>query len=156
MARWLAYLYAGLAWAFVAGVVLQIFLAGLGLFVGSENFALHTTFGWILHLAPNLVLLAAALGGAGRRQIALAIALAITVWIVPILAAVRHDLPLAAAFHPLGAVLTFWLAIIVARGALNLARGREAAQPTTVRLWVVTVAVVVILVGLTLGGPSTA
>lgn len=156
MGRGLGYVYAALAWAFVAGVVLQVFLAGLGLFAGSENLALHTTFGWILHLAPNLVLLAAALAGAGRRQISLAVALAITVWIVPILAAVRHDLPLAAAFHPLGAVLTFWLAIIVARGALNLARGREPVQPTTVRQWAVVGVVVVILVGLSMGGPTPA
>ena len=73
MGKGLGYVYAVLAWAFVAGVVLQIFLAGLGLFVGSENLALHTEFGWILHLAPNLVLLAAALAGAGRRQISLAV-----------------------------------------------------------------------------------
>ncbi len=155
MGSGMRYVYAALAWAFVAGVVLQVFLAGLGLFVGSDNFTLHTEFGWILHLAPNLVLLAAALAGAGGRQIGLAIALAITVWIVPILAALRHDLPLAAAFHPLGAVLIFWLAIIVARGALNLARDREPVTPTTVRQWVGVGVVVVILVGLSLGGPST-
>lgn len=155
MSKGLGYLYAALAWAFVAGVILQIFLAGLGLFVGSANFALHTTFGWILHLAPNLVLIAAALAGAGRRRIVQAVALAITVWIVPILAAVRHDIPLAAAFHPLGAVLTFWLAFVVARGATNLARGRDAADKTTVGQWAIVAIVVVILVGLSLGGPST-
>jgi hypothetical protein len=31
MSKGLGYLYAALAWAFVAGVILQIFLAGLGL-----------------------------------------------------------------------------------------------------------------------------
>lgn len=127
MVRGARYAYLVLAWAFVAGVVLQVFFIGLGLFVGAENLALHVNFGWILHLAPLLVLAAAALARAGRTRILHAAALAVTVFVVPILATLRADLPLAAAFHPVGAILAFWLAIVVARGATSLVSASPAS-----------------------------
>ena len=40
--------YLVLAWAFVVGVVVQVFFIGLGLFAGSQNIELHVTLGWIL------------------------------------------------------------------------------------------------------------
>ena len=133
MTRGARYLYAGLAWAFVAGLVVQVFFIGLGLFAGSENTELHVTLGWILHLVPILILVVAAVARAGRRQIMLAAALAVTVFIVPILPALRADFPVLAALHPVGALLAFLLAIIVARGATELIRGSDedlgAARP---------------------------
>ena len=112
--------YLVLAWMFLVGVVLQVFFIGLGLFAGSENVALHVNLGWILHLAPILVLLAAAASRAGRRRILEALALAAVVFVVPILATLRADLPVLAALHPVGALLAFWLAIVVVRGASSL------------------------------------
>jgi nicotinamide riboside transporter PnuC len=126
MARGARYAFVALAWAFVAGVVLQVFFIGLGLFAGSENLELHVTFGWILHLFPILILLAAALARAGRTRILQATALAVTVFIVPILATIRADTPVAAAFHPVAALLAFWLAIVVAQGATSLLRSTDA------------------------------
>ena len=121
-ARWA---YAGLAWAFVVGLVVQVFFIGLGLFAGSENLELHVSLGWILHLAPILILAMAALARAGRRQILMAAALAVTVFIVPILVTLRADVPVLAALHPVGALLAFWLAILVALGATRLVRAGE-------------------------------
>jgi mercuric ion transport protein len=118
-ARWL---YTGLAWAFAVGLVVQVFFIGLGLFAGSDNLELHATLGWILHLAPILILAVAALARAGRRQILLAAALAVTVFIVPILVTLRADMPVLAALHPVGALLAFWLAILVALNATRLVR----------------------------------
>jgi len=126
MVRAARYAYLALAWAFVAGVVLQVFFIGLGLFAGSEYRQLHADFGWtILHLSPLLILVAVPIARAGRTAILQAAALAVTVWVVPILAAVRADAPVAAAFHPVGALLAFWLAIVVARGG----RRRDIALP---------------------------
>ena len=118
------YVYLVLAWAFVVGVVVQVFFIGLGLFAGSENVELHVTLGWILHLVPLLILAAAALARAGRRRILEAAALAAVVFVVPILATMRDGTPILAALHPVGAILAFWLAIVVARGAASL-RGVE-------------------------------
>jgi nicotinamide riboside transporter PnuC len=132
MVRGARYAFVVLAWAFVAGVVLQVFFIGLGLFAGSENLELHVSFGWILHLFPVLILLAAALARAGRTRILQAAALAVTVFIVPILATLRADTPVAAAFHPVGALLAFWLAIVVARGATSLVAATDPDPPAAV------------------------
>ncbi len=118
-----------LAWAFVAGIVIQVFFIGLGLFAGSANLRLHGEFGWILHLAPLFIVAAAALGRAGRVPLLQAGALAVTVFVVPILALFRTDLPVAAALHPVAALLAFWLAIVVARSATSLVRGEGPAPP---------------------------
>jgi hypothetical protein len=69
MVRVAQYAFVVLAVAFAAGIVLQVFFIGLGLFAGSENLELHREFGWWLHVAPLLVLVAAALAGAGRTRI---------------------------------------------------------------------------------------
>lgn len=119
MTRASRYVYLALAWAFLALLVVQVFFAGLGFFVDRGNFGLHVNLGWILHLLPLLLLAAAALSRAGRRHWQWALALAVVVFIVPILATLRGDLPLAAAFHPVGALLAFWLALVVARNSLE-------------------------------------
>ncbi len=155
MVRGARFAYAALAWAFVAGVVLQVFFIGIGLFVGRENLPLHVNFGWILHLWPPFILVAAALARAGRTRILQATALAVTIFFVPILAAVRADLPWAAAFHPVGALLAFWLSIVVARGATRVFRTPDAGASTSAREWLFVALIVVILLGLSLtGGPE--
>lgn len=156
MVRAARYLYLVLAWAFVAGVVLQVYFIGLGLFDGSEYRQLHADFGWtILHLSPLVILVAAPAARAGRTRILQAAALAVTVWIVPILAAVRADLPLAAAFHPVGALLAFWLAIVVARGATRLVGSTETGASPTRGEWAAVAVVVVILLFLSFSGRPT-
>ena len=145
MVRVARFAFVALAFAFVAGIVLQVFFIGLGLFAGPENLKLHRDFGWILHLAPLLILVAAALAGAGRTRILQVVALVVVVWIVPILAAVRTDLPMVAAFHPVGALLAFALSLVVARGSLELARDVNQDARTTRGEWIL-VAVIVALV----------
>jgi len=132
MVRGARFAFMALAWAFVAGVVVQVFFIGLGLFAGSENIALHVNLGWILHLFPILILLAAALARAGRTRILEATALAVTVFVVPILATLRADTPVLAALHPVGALLAFWLAIVVARSATSLVRASDVVAPEAV------------------------
>jgi len=112
-----------LAWAFLLGMVVQVFLAGLGMFAGSQNFRLHADFGWALHLAPLLLLAAAFAARAGRLHWVFALALAIVVFIVPIFAILRTDMPVIAALHPVAAVLSFGLALMVARNSLLPLRG---------------------------------
>ena len=115
------YVYLVLAWLFVAGLVVQVFYAGMGIF-GASDFATHMSLGWILHLVPLLILAAAALGRVGRRRILWAAALALTVFVVPIVVLSREDAPAIAAFHPVLAVVAFWLAVVVARDATAMRR----------------------------------
>ena len=156
MVRAARYAFVALAFAFAAGIVLQVFFIGLGLFVGSENLELHRNFGWILHLAPLLILVAAAAAGAGRTRILQAVALVVVVWIVPILAAVRADLPMVAAFHPVGALLAFALSLVVARGSLELARDVNQDARTTRGEWILVAVVVVLVLFVSLSGSPEA
>jgi hypothetical protein len=138
------------------GCSLQVFFIGLGLFVGSEYRELHADFGWtILHLSPLIILVAAPLARAGRTRILQAAALAITVWFVPILAVLRADAPVVAAFHPVGALLAFWLAIVVARGATSLVGSSDAEATPTRGEWAVVAVVVAILLFLSFSGSPT-
>jgi mercuric ion transport protein len=115
------YAFLVLSWLFLAGVVVQTFLAGLALF-GDQNFSLHVDVGWILHLAPILVLVAAALARPGRRVVLLALALAVVVFITPLLPMLLETTPAAAALHPVFALLTFGLSVVVAQSAWRVAR----------------------------------
>jgi hypothetical protein len=149
------YVYAFLAWAFVAGILLQVFYIGIGLFVEPQDFELYTTFGWILHPFPVLILLAAPVARAGGRRILLTTALAVAVFFIPILAAVRADLPWVAVFHPISAVLGFWLALVVARGATSLLRSSDPAPSTTIAEWILVVLVIVAILFLSFSGSPT-
>ena len=144
--------YAALTWAFVAGILLQVYFIGLGLFSSGDYREVHAQFGWILHLVPPVILVAAALARVGRTQIILAVTLAVLIFFVPILAAIRADLPLAAAFHPVGAVLAFVLAILVARGATSRLRSTDADARTPLVEWILVAVVVVVYLVLSLSG----
>jgi hypothetical protein len=148
--------YAALAWAFVAAILVQVFLIGLGLFVGEDNLELHRNFGWILHLAPLPVLLAAALARAGRWRIIEAIGLAVVIFFVPILAAIRADLPYAAAFHPVGAVIAFWLAADLARSATRLVGSSDTDDATSRVEWVGVVLIIALILFVSLSGSPEA
>jgi len=148
--------YAAVALAFVVALLLQVYFIGLGLFDSSEYKNLHATFGWILHEVPPFILLAAALAQAGRTRLLQTAALAVTIFFVPILAAVRADAPLTAAFHPVAAVLAILLATLVARGATRLIRSPDAGARTTIAEWVAVGILAAIYLVLTLGGSPEA
>jgi hypothetical protein len=115
------------AWAFVAAIVLQVFFAGIGVFTtGSDRFSLHVGFGWLLPLVPLVVLLLAAVAGAGRTT-GLSALLLLLVVIQMALPAMRGDLPLVAALHPVNALVIFAVALVVARRATALARQPSAS-----------------------------
>ena len=121
------YAYVALAWLFVVGLIVQVFFIGLTLFVDEQDVELHRSLGWILHLWPVLILAAAALGRVGRPQILTALALALVIFAVPILATLRASSPILAALHPVGAVLGFALALVVAWNAWLTIRGGTPA-----------------------------
>lgn len=151
MVRAAGYAYVALAWALVAAIVLQVFFIGLGLFGSPEYREVHVNFGWLLHLAPLIVLVAAAAAGAGRGSILLAAGMAVIIWFVPILAVLRGGAPIVAAFHPVIALLSFWLAYVVARRATDLT-GQTDTRATPLREWAVVAVVVVVFLFLSFSG----
>lgn len=123
-ARWL---FLVLVWMYLAGILVQVFLAGMGLFGTARDFEPHVGLGWILHLVPVLLLIAAAVARVGRRLLWWTTALLIVQFIQPLLALLRNDVPLVAAFHPVLALIVFWLALTIGMKAWQLVREPAAA-----------------------------
>jgi hypothetical protein len=122
------YAYMVLAWAFVVGLLVQVYFAGLGLFDDSGSLRLHVDFGWILHLAPILIVIAAAVARAGKRRILQAVGLAVIVFVLPVVVLSRESVPALAALHPVLALLAFGAAVGVAIAATRfLQMGRAGA-----------------------------
>ena len=125
MRRQVLQVFAVLAWLWVAGVVLQVGLAGVGLF-GVAGMDLHVGFGYTLPYVPMVMMVLVLVARPGRRLVLLTLALLIMgTFVQPILPLLRSSVPLAAALHPPNALLVFWLGIVVARRAQGLLR--EAA-----------------------------
>lgn len=105
---------AAAAWLFLAGVVVQVFLAGAGLFE-LLDWTPHTELGWALGSVPLVLLVAALPARLERRTIWLIVGLTVVAIIQPELAGARRVAPVLAALHPLNALILSWLAWLVAR-----------------------------------------
>ncbi|HEX9550606.1 MAG TPA: DUF6220 domain-containing protein [Candidatus Limnocylindrales bacterium] len=115
-----------IAWAFVGGVVVQVFLAGLGVFENPARFSVHATWGYTLEILPLVLLGLAAAGRLGRRQVIYAAALFGMFMLQSILVALRGELPMIAALHPVNGFAILLVGIAMAREAW-LAREAKAA-----------------------------
>jgi hypothetical protein len=111
--RALRIVYVLFAWLYLAGLVTVAFAAGLGL-LGGSSMQLHIESGYILHLAPILLLLAAWGARVGRPTIWWVVALSVSGLIQPLLPVLRDSVPFLAALHPLNAMLLFYLSFTVA------------------------------------------
>ena len=120
------YVFVAFVWIYVAAILFQVFLAGIGLFGAAKDFEPHAGLGWILHLVPVLLLIVAAVARVGSSLLRLTAALLVVQFVQPILATLRNDAPVAAAFHPVLALVIFWLALTIGLKAWRLVR--EPAQ----------------------------
>ena len=132
--RPLAALYAIAASLLVVGLVLQVFLAGLGVFDDPTFFLTHRDTGYTLELWAFVVLIVAALARAGRGQVGMAAAILGLFFVQSILVAMRESAPAVAALHPVNGFLILLLSIALARRAWDIARASRAeagaADPT--------------------------
>lgn len=118
--------YQWLAWLFVVCVLVQFFLAGLGVFAGASNFELHRnwayTFGYLL-----IVMVAAALvGRMPRAAWAAPLGVMVLFALQSVFVALRTDYPAIAALHPVNAVAIFAASWWIARSSA----GWQAQQAT--------------------------
>ena len=101
----------------VGCVVVQVFLAGLGVFDNPTMFITHAGFGGFIGLLTIVVLITAVLAHAGRRQIGLAALTFVLMMLQSVFVAVRADLPAVAALHPVNGFLIGLIAVVMARAA---------------------------------------
>jgi uncharacterized protein DUF6220 len=116
------------AWAFVAGLVIQVFLAGRGVFESAERFKDHAGWGYTIGLLPIVLLALAAAGRLGRRQVIYALALFGMFILQSVLVALRDSQPLVAALHPVNGFAILLVSIVMAREAWL---ERNVSQPIT-------------------------
>jgi hypothetical protein len=120
--RPLAALHAITASLLVVGLLLQVFLAGLGVFDDPTFFLTHRDTGYTLELWALVVLVVAALARAGRSQVGMAAAILGLFFVQSILVAMRESAPAVAALHPVNGFLILLLSIVLARRAWDIAR----------------------------------
>ena len=99
--------YTVLAWGLLVAVIVQFFLAGLGVF-GARTFEAHRDFGGVFHLLALLLLLLAIFVRRNRTDIILTVALFVIVTVQFSLPNAVDDAPGVAALHVVNA-LFIWI-----------------------------------------------
>jgi len=110
--------------AFLLGLVLQLLFIGFGVFPRSGDpspFALHRNWGYLLGDISVAIFLVALAARPGWRTALLAfVVAALTFLAQPLLVQARHRAPVVAAFHPVNALLIFWLTLVLIRRSTAL------------------------------------
>jgi Family of unknown function (DUF6220) len=112
------------AWLFAACILVQVFLAGLGVFDGPERFETHRNFGYLFGWLTLVMVIIAAVGRLGRVLIGLSLLALVQFALQSVFILFREDLPAIAALHPVNGVLLLVVAIAIGRRAWA---GRAAA-----------------------------
>lgn len=110
-------IHLGAAWLFVACLIVQVFLAGLGVFDDPGAFITHRDFGYLIGLFTLVLFVAAIVGRLGGRQIGLAVLLMVLFALQSVFVAMRTETPAVAALHPVNGFLILLVTWIVARDA---------------------------------------
>lgn len=107
--------YVVVAWAFLACLIVQLFLVGLDLFeVTGEEVGIHREFAYIYGwLAPAMVLLAVG-ARLPRRTLLLTVALLVLFALQTYLPSLAERLPNVAALHAVNAMAVVWIAATLA------------------------------------------
>lgn len=130
--RFVRYAFVGTAWLFLACVVVQVFLAGLGVFAGAENFELHRGFGYLFGWLTLVLLVLALIGRLGGRWVGRSALLLLLFALQSVFVALREPLPALAALHPVNALVIFYVALLTARGSRAvLPAAASSLQPSS-------------------------
>jgi hypothetical protein len=119
--------YSALALLIAVGVIVQVFLAGLGIF-GAESFDAHEGLGWIIHTAAIAVFLLALLGPRTGRAIGLSFGLLALMTVQIMLVGAREDTPYLAALHPTLALFVLGLAFHIGMPLISRRRAASARR----------------------------
>lgn len=113
--RWARRGFVLLSGLFAICVVIQVFIAGMAVFVDPANWSLHTTFIHVFELLPFVMLVVAFIGRLPRTLKLLPVGLWVLIMVQYATASLFGSL--VAAIHPVNALVIFWLAVITTRRA---------------------------------------
>ena len=108
-------LHAVIALLFIAALLIQVWLAGRGVFESPIVFATHRDVGYTLSLFPIVLLVLGLLGRMGRRVAILAAVIFGLFILQSVLVVMRDSSPAIAALHPVNGFLIVLLAVVLAR-----------------------------------------
>jgi hypothetical protein len=141
--RGAAAIYKVLIAIFAAAVVVQFFLAGLGVFGAfpeedgtvsfskfEDEFEVHAGVGWFLFLGSLLLLILILIAWTGPRSIGATFALAVLMFLQMILAGVGEDTEVVGAFHPVNGLVILGLSWFLTTRAW---RGNLLVPPSELR-----------------------
>jgi hypothetical protein len=132
MGKWIRMLYVIDAWLFPVAILVQVFFVGLSLFTGQAFWSIHITFGHALGLLPLLLVCLSYLGQLSSPEKRLAwLVLGVYLIQAEVFAAIRADVPLLAAFHPVLALVLFALALIIVLRAPTVVRAGVQTSSTS-------------------------
>jgi hypothetical protein len=116
----------GLLWLYLIGVLVQFFLAGLGMpELGGEGMDAHEGFGYsALHLTPILFLIIAFFAKVSKRMLILMVVFAVIAFVQPIWAS-EFSGEFLASMHILGAAVILMVAHMLATMATRQMRGES-------------------------------
>ena len=114
---------------FVACTLLQVVLAGMGVFDSPASFATHRDFGYTIGMLTLVILVLAIVGREPRRVIGLSALLLGQFALQSILVLQRGSLNAVAALHPVNGFLIVLVAIWITRLAWAEARSPEPVAP---------------------------
>jgi len=120
-------IYGVFAWLFVAGVVTQVFFAGMAVVAGRWPWTNHISLGHLL-AAPLLVMLVTAYVGKlpGRMKRLTWLLFLVYLLQADVLIFLRASAPVLSAFHPVLALADIVLGVSLARQATAIVREVEA------------------------------
>lgn len=116
MGRTFSRLHQALAWVLLAGLLLQLYLAGAGIF-GATSFQPHRMLGAALTLTALLIPVLALVGRLGRQTIGLSLLLAILAIVQGMLPMLRGTVSWVAALHAVNALALMGLSARLGRRA---------------------------------------
>ena len=107
------------AFPFVAGLfavcaIIQVFLAGLGVFDDPSAFATHREFGYMFSLLTIVMFVLAVVGGMPRKYAGLSALLFGLFILQSVFVQMRDSMPAIAALHPLNGFLILAIGILTA------------------------------------------
>jgi hypothetical protein len=100
---------------FVACGIVQVFLAGLGVFSEAAPFITHRDFGYLLGWFTLAILILALVGRERRLVVGLSILLLVQFTLQSVFVALRTDLPMIAALHPVNGFLILVVGLVISR-----------------------------------------
>jgi len=107
--------HAVIAWLLVVALVVQVWLAGRGVFESPGVFTTHRDVGYVISLFPIVLLVLGFLGGMGRRVAIMAALIFALVILQSVFVAMRTSSPAIAALHPVNGFLILLVALMLAR-----------------------------------------